>query len=92
MKLRHTLLGMVVVAASGFSGCAVCDTCDDFPTPCTGPGCGQNGMGGHGLPVMGAATPVYSATNDSAGPAPTMPPAPASMNAPASPAVDPTSR
>jgi hypothetical protein len=32
---------MLIVAAAGFAGCAVCDTCDDFPVPCVGPNCGQ---------------------------------------------------
>jgi hypothetical protein len=78
MKLRQWLLLMVVVAATGLAGCAVCDTCDDFPGPCVGPNCGQGGMQGQALPVMGTSTPPYStpmAPNDSAGPAPTMPPA-----------------
>ncbi len=39
---RFALL-VVGLALAGATGCAQCDTCDDFPAPCTGPNCGQNG-------------------------------------------------
>ena len=39
---RSSLLLMAALAAGGF-GCAHCDTCDDFPAPCTGPNCGFQG-------------------------------------------------
>jgi hypothetical protein len=39
-----------LLVAAGLSivvfGCAQCDTCDDFPTPCNGPNC----VGGYGMP------------------------------------------
>ena len=40
-----TRFALVVVglAIAGATGCAQCDTCDDFPAPCVGPNCGQNG-------------------------------------------------
>ena len=38
---RFALL-VVGMALVGVTGCAQCDTCDDFPAPCTGPNCGQN--------------------------------------------------
>jgi hypothetical protein len=37
---------MAVAVAAGVVGCAQCDTCDDFPVPCTGPNCGQLMPGG----------------------------------------------
>jgi hypothetical protein len=71
MKLRNTMLGMVVVIAAANAGCAVCDTCDDFPVPCVGANCGQNVQGGPA--VMGSATQAYP--DDSAATGPMMPPA-----------------
>jgi hypothetical protein len=79
--LRINLLVAVAVAA-GVVGCAQCDTCDDFPAPCTGPNCGQpysvpaamtDPAMTQGGPVMGTTTPVPPG-NDSAGPAPVAPP------------------
>ncbi len=35
------MFGLVIAATTG---CAQCDTCDDFPAPCVGPNCGQNGF------------------------------------------------
>ncbi len=95
MKLRDRMLWTVLVAAAGFSGCAVCDTCDDFPAPCVGPNCGQNGMATSytGVPVMGVGTPSAPMANDSAGPGPMMPaasmPPGQPMTAPSTPAVNP---
>ncbi len=72
-------------------GMRQCDTCDDFPAPCTGPNCGQNQPGvldylppGPGQPLGSGAAPMGATpapTNDAAGPAPVAPP---------TPAVDPT--
>ncbi len=92
MKLRDRMLWMVVVAATGFAGCAVCDTCDDFPTPCVGPNCGgPYGMGGgQGDAVMGTSSPVERGMNDSAGPGPMMPATENPMLTPSAPPVDPT--
>jgi len=39
---KFALLVVGLALAAG-SGCAQCDTCDDFPAPCTGPNCGQGG-------------------------------------------------
>ena len=65
---------MVGLALVGVSGCAQCDTCDDFPAPCTGPNCGQNGYatGGFipptqaGLPQEAALTSAPSSGYDAA--------------------------
>ena len=38
---RPSLLFLSASAAAFAVGCAHCDTCDDFPAPCTGPNCGQ---------------------------------------------------
>ena len=62
---RFCLLLVGVALAAG-SGCAQCDTCDDFPAPCTGPNCGQNmyATGGFipptqdGLPAGAARTTI----------------------------------
>jgi hypothetical protein len=86
---RISLMLVAAAVAAGSVGCAQCDTCDDFPAPCTGPNCGQNGGGvldymppGPGQPAgSGVAAamnpPVTAPTNDAAGPAPTTPPTPA---------------
>jgi hypothetical protein len=84
-----TRLSAVLMAAglaAGAVGCAHCDTCDDFPTPCVGPNCGGGPMGVYAMasgPVSysapaGATTsaPAGAAlapANDGAGPAPTAP-------------------
>jgi hypothetical protein len=41
---RSSLLLVAAALAAGTIGCAHCDTCDDFPTPCTGPNCGYAGL------------------------------------------------
>lgn len=70
---RPSLLVLAASAAAIAVGCAHCDTCDDFPAPCTGPNCGHpyhqalaldHGMGmpiDHGMPhdpMMGPGGPV----------------------------------
>jgi hypothetical protein len=76
-----TRLSAVLMAAglaAGAVGCAHCDTCDDFPTPCVGPNCGGGPMGVY---AMSSGPVSYSApagaalgpANDGAGPAPTAP-------------------
>ena len=102
---RISLLVAVAVAA-GVVGCAQCDTCDDFPVPCTGPNCGQLMPGGvpgyfgdnmpsQGDTVMGASAPTtYSTASDSAGPAPPTPtptPTPVDPTSPPPP-MDPSAR
>ena len=87
---RFALL-VVGLALAGVTGCAQCDTCDDFPAPCVGPNCGQNGFatGGFipptqaGLPQDAAMTtapaPGYDQApaidNNPGQPSPSMPPA-----------------
>lgn len=36
---RWNLLMAAMAVAAGTIGCAHCDTCDDFPTPCVGANC-----------------------------------------------------
>jgi hypothetical protein len=36
-------LAAVILAVVGATGCAQCDTCDDFPIPCAGGNCGFEG-------------------------------------------------
>ena len=64
---RISLLLVAAAVAAGVVGCAQCDTCDDFPAPCTGPNCGQNRPGildylppGQGQPYGTGATPMGS--------------------------------
>ena len=45
---RYAFLA-VGLALAAASGCAQCDTCDDFPAPCVGPNCGQNGFDTNGF-------------------------------------------
>src|SRR4051794_27197188 len=40
---RSSLLLAATAVVAGAIGCAHCDTCDDFPGPCTGPNCGYSG-------------------------------------------------
>ena len=86
-KFALLVVGLTLAAASG---CAQCDTCDDFPAPCTGPNCGQGAYntGGFipptqdGLPAGEArmtapaddAAPAMNNSSPST-PSPTMPPA-----------------
>ena len=86
---RLYLLLLAATVGVGYVGCAQCDTCDDFPAPCTGPNCGQNagGIPGYLGPMMGAETPNAPAMNDAAGPAPVVPPSTRSLE---TPPVDPT--
>jgi hypothetical protein len=84
---RIYLLLAAAALSAGALGCAQCDTCDDFPAPCTGPNCGHNQPGimdmlPPGQPAMSQPMPVSMPMNDAAGPAPVAPP---------TPAVDPTS-
>lgn len=37
--MRSRLLSMAAILGLGVTGCVHCDTCDDFPVPCSGPGC-----------------------------------------------------
>ena len=65
---RTSLLLAAFTLAAGMTGCTHCDTCDDFPTPCTGPNCGFRGgpVGGTvvhtGPPIVaGPSAPVETA-------------------------------
>lgn len=83
---RISLLLVAGAVAAGVVGCAQCDTCDDFPAPCTGPNCGQSSPGildylppGPGQPArteMPTMSTGSTPMNDAAGPAPTAPPTP----------------
>ena len=90
---RISLLLVAAAVAGGVVGCAQCDTCDDFPAPCTGPNCGGNAamlaptMTRGVPPTMGASTPAAPAADDSAGPGPEVP----MTRSPMTPPVDPTS-
>jgi len=76
-------LMVAVAVAAGVIGCAQCDTCDDFPTPCVGPNCGQAygvpgdvlapTMGRGGPAMMGTMAPIAEPAHDAAGPAPSTP-------------------
>lgn len=74
---RNCLLLLVASATLALAGCAHCDTCDDFPTPCQGGDCG-GGMGGPapsmGLPGMGPMFPPPTAGPDAPATAPATPP------------------
>ena len=83
---RFALL-VVGLALAGATGCAQCDTCDDFPAPCTGPNCGPNGYATTGFipptqnglpenPARETVTPddaAPSMNNGAAGEAPNLP-------------------
>ncbi len=38
--IRKSMLMLGLFTSLAYTGCTHCDTCDDFPAPCTGPGCG----------------------------------------------------
>jgi hypothetical protein len=91
---RISLLLVAAAVAAGVVGCAQCDTCDDFPAPCTGPNCGQNQPGildymPQGAASMGAPPANAAPAGESAGPAPTMPETPPVNPASSAPAMDP---
>jgi hypothetical protein len=56
--------------AVGAVGCAHCDTCDDFPAPCTGPNCGGAYGSGHVAAPTTMLAPTAPATANDAPPAP----------------------
>jgi hypothetical protein len=69
---RSSLLLVAAALAAGGSGCAHCDTCDDFPAPCTGPNCGYQGYpigpeihAGPGVPIP--VGPSYPASRTAGG-------------------------
>ncbi|WP_422924070.1 hypothetical protein [Singulisphaera sp. PoT] len=41
--LRSKLALLAAMVSAAMVGCTQCDTCDDFPVPCTGPNCGYQG-------------------------------------------------
>ncbi len=99
-----TRLSAVLMAAglaAGAIGCAHCDTCDDFPTPCVGPNCGGGPMGVYamssgpvsysapaGATVSAPAGATLGPVTDGAGPIPTAPAA-GTTPAPAAPSISP---
>ena len=96
---RISLMTVAAAVAACLVGCAQCDTCDDFPAPCTGPNCGQNQPGildylppgpgqpfGSGAPASTMTTPAPNPANDTAAPAPATP---AESTTPPTPEVNP---
>jgi hypothetical protein len=95
-----TRLNLVLAAAVAASvvGCAHCDTCDDFPAPCSGPDCGHHAAPpGFAAPTMTYSAPAPASPagqpglapatdNDAAGPAPAVP----SATTPPEPAPNPS--
>ena len=93
---RSSLLLVAAALAAGGFGCAHCDTCDDFPAPCTGPNCGFQGYPiGAELPG-GPIVPIPAGPSDlvpvgppiggpAAGPAPTFLPPSAPAEGPIAP-------
>jgi len=77
-------LGLLAAAltAGAVVGCAQCDTCDDFPTPCLGGNCGP--QPGHPGVAAGTYTLV---TPDHGGPMMLPPGAPLPPGVPAGPAT-----
>ena len=72
---------VAALMAVGVVGCAQCDTCDDFPAPCTGPNCGQGPggapySGGLGYLDQGPGTMLSAAPGESAPANPEMAAAP----------------
>jgi len=67
---RIGLLVPLSCAAALAVGCAHCDTCDDFPAPCTGPNCGALYQG---VPI-GAGVPIESGAPYGYGPGVVVPP------------------
>jgi hypothetical protein len=76
---RFSLLLVSGLVAAGLIGCTQCDTCDDFPTPCTGPNCGYQGP-----PGMPGGYPPVSTGPMAPGPADVAPPPAAPSSAPPS--------
>ncbi len=60
-SFRELATGALILAA-GVAGCAHCDTCDDFPVPCTGPGCGTTPAGYGMMPPGGGQIAPFQAT------------------------------
>ncbi len=89
---RTSLLLAAFTLTAGMTGCTHCDTCDDFPAPCTGPNCGFRG-GPIGGAVVHTGPPVVVGPSTPAEVAPGSPSSTPSSSAPALapvPAPDPT--
>jgi hypothetical protein len=95
---RSRLWMIAAVLAAGASGCAQCDTCNNPPTPCTGPGCSAAlnvvpppMMSGSPMPAMNPASGPFAAAPESGATpafnAPALPDVPADA---ASPPVSPS--
>ena len=88
-RSRHLLMAAASLAIGAF-GCAHCDTCDDFPVPCTSSNCGyQQAPDGVPYPV-GPAVPVGAPGGTFSGPSVATPP-PANALPSAFQATSPTS-
>jgi hypothetical protein len=82
--LRHSLALAAVVSALCAAGCTHCDTCDEFPVPCTG---AQYDGVGPVSPVPGG----YTIQGPVTGPAPTTAPAaPYGTTSPFAPSTPPS--
>ena len=77
---RPSLLVLAASAAALAVGCAHCDTCDDFPAPCTGPYCGypyQSSYPIAGGPMVGPVDGAADRRADRLEPGPRRPERPA---------------
>lgn len=86
---RPSLLVLAASAAAFAVGCAHCDTCDDFPAPCTGPYCGHPYQSSYPIaggpmvgPVDGAPIAAPIVSNPAPGAPSVQPPAPGTSAAP----------
>ncbi len=73
---RSRLLSLAAILAGGLAGCAHCDTCDDFPVPCTGPGCNTSMRTMGPGPIMGGPIMTGSMDDQSTTPTQTITPPP----------------
>ncbi len=76
--LRSRLFLVASVLAVGSAGCAICDTCDEMPVPCSGPGCNAT-LRTVGSPMM----PLPAGSFSAEAVLPIAPPASASETSPA---------
>lgn len=58
MSRSRLLAAWVVAVAAAATGCAHCDTCDDFPAPCLSGNCGGGFYGPAPTYVEGPAAPA----------------------------------
>ncbi|MEW4567383.1 hypothetical protein AB1L88_05895 [Tautonia sp. JC769] len=97
MMPRPRQLVLAASLAAFAVGCAHCDTCDDFPAPCTGPNCGypyQSAYpfegGGHIEPIVTGPTTVMAPGQLAPGSVISAPPGEGPSVVPSSPTPTPT--